>query len=713
MKEPSSEHESLLQTAIDTKANITLTGTLYKRSEKSTYQQLYLKNVILQLDTRSITLSKLLVFDTTYPTLAIGNRLKVHGTLSTFDCARNPGNFDAATYYQRLGFSYRVWSNEISCIDATTFAIREQLDQLRCAWNDMLTTCLGSFHGGTLAAMLLGEKGELDESLKLLFQKTGIGHILAISGLHMSFLGIGLYQILRKCGASFGFAGFLGSITLFLYTIFVGAGVSSIRACAMFAVKMGAEMTGRHYDLPTSLSFAAACIVASNPWLLWDSGFLLSFGALLGVALVIPALKLRCNKLLIGLLASLALQLVLLPLTLLFYYEFCPYSILLNLIVIPLMSPLLALAMIGSLLSLVSLPLATYVFYPCKWILSLYELLCHFTLKLPFARVVTGKPTVSVLILYYLFLFGICIVIHIIRLEDRGFLLSCKQFFLLLTSLCLLLVVAIESPKKKNQLQVTMLDVGQGDCFYIKDANGGCYLVDGGSSDISDVGIYRIAPYLESQGVGTLDAVFLSHGDLDHVSGIRELLANQTLYVRIKTLVLPTETVWDDTLTELASLALASGTNVVTMERGDVFQHKEFSITCLSPSSSYVGEIGNASSMCLELRYRNFSMLFTGDIEGTSEDELCEQTDANYSILKVAHHGSNNSTTDTFLASTTAPLAWISAGVNNRYGHPGSECVTRLTESGATLFATNTLGAVWVVTDGEQLFLHTFFGTTQ
>ena len=145
--------------------------------------------------------------------------------------------------------------------------------KLRRNWKRLLVSQMGARHGNSMSAILLGEKSELDAQMKALYQKSGIGHILAISGLHMSFIGIGLYRILRKIGIPFLPAGLIGITFLLLYTCMIGSGVSSQRALVMFAVRVGADMSGRDYDLPTSLAFAAAVIVFCQPLYLFDAGF--------------------------------------------------------------------------------------------------------------------------------------------------------------------------------------------------------------------------------------------------------------------------------------------------------------------------------------------------------------------------------------------------------------------------------------------------------
>ena len=159
------------------------------------------------------------------------------------------------------------------------------------------------------------------------------------------------------------------------------------------------------------------------------------------------------------------------------------------------------------------------------------------------------------------------------------------------------------------------------------------------------VGEYRIEPYLLSQGIGSLDYVFVSHGDQDHISGIKEMVQRQKTGVTIKRLVLPTQTVWDDALKELAELAAEEGILVFTMEKGQCLTEGKLSLTCIQPGKGEMEETGNSASLVLALRYGDFDMLFTGDVEGEGEKHLVDHLQGEYSecvwdVLKAAHHGS-------------------------------------------------------------------------
>lgn len=721
--------------------DITLVGTVSRREEKPEYQVYYLTDNQIRLEDQIINESKILVYikreqsqiaqneksienkenmenkeEPKRRGIAVGNTLYLTGEVRFFQEATNPGNFDQKFYYQKQGIHASVWAEGAEIIDPEVWYIREGLTVFRCRWKELLVSCLGEYYGNSMAAILLGDKSELDKDLKELYQKSGIGHILAISGLHMSFIGIGFYKLLRKSGLSFWTAGSAGILFLLLYTIMIGWGVSSLRALVMFLVRIGADMSGRTYDMPTSLSLAAAVIVLWQPLYLLDAGFFLSFGAILGMLLAYPVFdgfhavpKPFCT--------GLSIHLMLLPVMLYFYFEIPLYSLLLNVLVLPLMSVVLGAGIAGSATAALWAWGGSGILQLCKGILWIYEKTCGISMELPGARIVTGQPGKIWIGIYYIVLLAGCMY-GLNFMHDRtksarheGKIVWCIRISMIILPMAFCLLCA-ESHGKRGELQVTMLDVGQGDGLYIRTPSGRHYLVDGGSTDVSKVGKYRIEPFLKSQGVRTLDYVFISHGDADHMNGVQELLENQLLGIRIKTLVLPDEQVLDEALLELAGQAAGYGTKIVTMREGKQILDEEMCFTCVAPAVDYVGELGNASSMVLSLEFKEFDMLFTGDVEGAGEKALAESALLETcDILKIAHHGSKNSTTDTFLEKAAPKIGLISAGRDNRYGHPHPETLERLANTGCRVYSTQIYGAVTVKTDGKEMQMQGYLNT--
>mgnify|MGYP000516729886 FL=1 len=276
-------------------------GQVYKKEEKEKYQILYLKKcyVYFQKDQQSqqnqqsqqslIKESRMLIYDEKKNKIQIGNEVEAEGKLSFFETARNPGNFDQKAYYQRQNIHGKVWSETLRITDHTVKRIQNVLENIRVHCRNTLLSEAGEKNGSILSTILLGEKSQMDPEIKKLYQVNGIGHILAISGLHLSVIGIGIYQLLRKLTGSYTIGGIGGIFFFFLYVLMIGVTVSVIRAGIMYLFRVGAEIAGRHYDSVTALSVAAAVVLIWRPLSIYDGAFWLSFLAVFAVVVIMPA----------------------------------------------------------------------------------------------------------------------------------------------------------------------------------------------------------------------------------------------------------------------------------------------------------------------------------------------------------------------------------------------------------------------------------------
>ena len=700
------------------KAEVIIQGQVYKKTNTSKNQILYLKNNSMIHKNKSYYESNILIYDDTFLEIPIGKTICVKGKTLPFEKPRNPGNFDQQLYYAKQNIYGYVWSEKIISVSGEVNPILEGLNKFKQAWSQSILEKMNEENGQVLCAMLLGEKSDLDADMKEQYQKAGISHVLAISGLHISFIGLGIYKLIRRGGVSYIGAGILAGLVLSIYVLMIGFSVSVIRAYVMLLFRMGADMSGRVYDMMTALMVSATLLVWYQPLYLTDAAFYLSHGAILGILILLPCLKkiLPQRRWIEGSMAGIAIHMALFPILLWFYFEIPTYSIFINMLVIPLMSWILGLGMFGSLFSFIWMPAGKVLLEGCDWILSFFNWLGEKCCRLPFSRMVFGKPNWWEVVIYYVILFGF--VFFVEKCKDKSRLTKFRKIGVLLALFMVLIFVKFPNGK----LKITMLDVGQGDCIFLKGPRGHTYLVDGGSSDVNELAKYRIEPFLKSQGVGALDYVFVSHGDLDHYSGIEEMLERQLMGVRIKQLVLPTNYRQDKALLELTKLAIQKNVGVAVMNANQKLIEGDMEIACIQPDEeknvlkgtkgskildgnarSMVLE-GNAGSMVLDVTFREFDMLLTGDVEGEGEEQLVGSLPKkNYDILKVAHHGSKYSTTEEFLKVAQPKIAWISAGKQNSYGHPHEEVLDRLKQIQCQVFQTTKYGAIMVETDGDLI----------
>lgn len=635
----------------------------------------------------------------------MGSTVSLIGKLSNFERASNPGQFDAYSYYQISGISYRLNQASILAKSTNYNILTQTLYQIRGFFSGKLSENLPEKEASVMQTVLLGEKGGIDKELKALYQRNGIAHILAISGLHISLLGMGMYKLLRKCGVPMKIAAVSSTVIMFFYCVMTGFSVSAVRAVIMFTLHMAAVLAERTYDMLTAAAVAAVLLLFSQPLYLRYSGFAFSFGCVLGIGMVIPALtegKHKWHPAVKGLLGSFGMMVITLPIYLWFYYQFPVYSVLLNLLILPLMSFLMA----AGLLLMVSCILCPPVSWPfvflIKGILVIYENACRICDGLPGNLLTPGKPRTWQIAIYLFLLIMLVFIKKKINMAVRWGIAIVSILFVIIPI--------------RGGLKITFLDVGQGDCICIESERGKSYLVDGGSSNVSSVGEYRIIPFLKFRGISELEAVFVTHPDEDHCNGIKELIEMGALQgIKVKHLVLPdiSKDAKNDAYLQLVYLAEETDIPVSYISMGQRVQDGELTIMCMHPAMGYQTKEANEYSIVLELTYGNFSAMLTGDVEGAGEQNMMhflqEKEKGNrMTVLKAAHHGSAYSTPTEFLKATMPHYTVISCGENNSYGHPHEELLGRLMDCETNILITYETGAVSFETNGKKVKLRCF-----
>lgn len=730
---------------------------------------------VLYLENRERQLSVLCYMSEDIPDLKIGNTVRVRGKVRLFEQASNDGQFDAQMYYGILHIDYAISVNDWELTDASYHPVCQCLHDIKMQLGKSLDAGLSEDDAGVLKAMLLGDKKSMTQSVKGLYRRNGIAHIIAVSGLHITLWGMGLCRLLKRFYIPLPIANFLSFLFVVLYGMMTGSQASAVRSILMFSLSLLAPVVRRTYDMMTATSLSAAVLLFINPLYVYHSGFLLSFAAVAGIALLLPCLsdiytkddlirrmiieapsrKSRIKKKVkrffsSSLSVSLSVTLATLPIQLYFFYTVPVYSVILNLFITPLVGSLMMLGMGGAVLGclLFQIPeIGKALLYPCHLILAFYERLCRLFDLFPAAHPVIAKPTIWRIVLYYAVLAGILFFAgrlvkkrrpSYITYSDRtgdhdgknnnrqrhtpagtraitGMTGIGKIQITAAGLLILNMILICVSPRFCTK--ITMLDVGQGDCFVIEEAGGKTVLVDGGSSSVSEVGKYRIAPFLKSHGIARLDYVFLSHADADHTNGVLEILQNgDSDGITISCLVLTKCADESEKYHDIEAACKNKGVKVAYIAEGDYLKCGNLCFSCLYPgkinkdyaadndkkNTEYVSaQDENDNSMVLLMEYKDFKMLFTGDFSSKTEPYL-SLTDADgneikhIDILKTAHHGSRFSTSEEFLEDLSPTAALISAGKENSYGHPHKETLKRLNEAGAQIFRTDESGQITV-----------------
>ena len=658
----------------------------------------YLKQVCLTVGSEQIPIENIKVYLNKEEQIRIGMFLRVCGKLEEIPGPRNPGEFDSKQYYACQKIYYQMKDGEV-CDKSIGYSYFGQLlQEIRQKAETILDEAAGAY-AGIFQAMILGERGNLDAETKMQYQMAGIMHILAISGLHISFVGMGFFRLLKKAGAGNGVAGAVSAFLIYAYGIVTGGSVSAMRAVGMFLVLVGAGIAGRSYDLLSAMALSAIVLLLDAPAYLYNVSFLLSFGAVIGIGALTPEICSLLNlekKTAKSLAGSVIVWLITLPIALRAYGEVSLAGVILNLLVLPTSGIVLASGIFALPVGIFVIEIAKRVVFPGKCVLFFYEKLCEVVGWIPHSTWIAGSPQLWQCVVYYVML---------------GVAFAGVKWGKKAASVALVIfAVVFLGYHSRNGLAITCLDIGQGDCCVLKMPEGENFLIDGGSSNKKNTAVYQILPYLKNQGIAILDGIFVSHTDQDHISGIEELLelcAQKLTTVRVKNLILPD---WDTTGGEyekLKMLAEQTGIRVQTVREGNLLKTKEAQIEILAPENGADGSDTNEDGMVMKVHFGKFRGLFTGDIGAETEKKLLDSME-DVDFLKVAHHGSKYSTCQGFLDVVSPEIAVISCSAKNTYGHPSADTIKKLEDCGAQVEYTMKNGAITVRTDGEGIWLDRF-----
>lgn len=773
------EQDAVIQ-CIDTEETVKITGLIYQRVEKSNSIQYYIKEANLILRSSENIISKdsnisedskthistnqnmsiadnnpinqnisieenmpipqniiVIIGKENQPEpLTVGSKIQVEGILERIEPPGNPGQFDSESYYGIKKIGYTVWAEEIEVVTARV-GWGERLQRLREKLVETLNLMLPQRHAGVLAEMLLGDKNNGDPETKVNYQVGGVMHILSISGLHLSLLGMSCYRLLCRIRLPGTVRAVAAGILMGLYCWFTGSNVGTLRSLVMFYMALGSKVSGGSYDPLSSISLALILLLLENPRYLLYSGFQLSFVAVLGAGVIYPIwrdalpekrkvkdFRQRCKRLLKdGILSTTILTLTTLPLICYYFYEIPLLGLIPNLLILLTLNGVMIPGALGMGAGVFNLTLGKIILLPVWGLLELYEILLKTIRMIPWSVYICGQPQLWQISIYYICYLTVTYIIwwNMNRKEKdgcrkrrsrnkgkEGFWGAHRQRFIWMANITLLVAgICLLLWRPSVEMSLTILDVGQGDSIVLRSGKY-CFLVDGGSSSEKQVGTYRILPYLKSQGVQNLDGIIITHMDEDHMNGILELLEKvekRESVIRIQRLFLPLWMKGSGEEIHFLDSAKRAGVSICYIQKGDRIQKGDFYMEVLHPDES--GGDGNAGSVTLSVRYQGFHALLTGDLEGRGEEQVMQELAA-YDYLKVAHHGSKNSTSMEFLDKVNPQIAVISCGKKNYYGHPHEDLLERLKSKNIKIFITPDCGAINFWKSGEKSYVTTF-----
>lgn len=650
------------------------------------------------------------------PVISSGMHASVTGTYLPAEAARNPN-----------GFNEKRWlyaKKAVGTVEVNTLKMRSggsSLEQIRYSIGTPLVNALlqnTAFKQGPMAAgMLLGEDSWIPPEVIEAYKASGTNHILSVSGAHFGVLLFWVYKLFEHRQMGYKRQKLVVWCLLGAFIWLIGADSAAIRAYYMFLILDLARMGYKQPDSLNALSLTVTIMLLFNPMMIWDVGLHLAFAAMYGLVVVSPfiskAISLQTDhwvgKFIQSLIHSLSACICLYPILCTQFNNFSWWSILYNLPV--------------SLLSAVSLPLSCMVallswFQPLSrgigviggaaiWLMTetvKTSLLLPSQKAVPSLTSVQFALYVSVLMLP-LYFKQVCVGVRYVQSISRPSLQLAERLHRLAALMLIgfALVLSQWAPlqfSSSSELQVSFLDVGQGDGTVIRTPKGKIIVVDAGL----EKGRLMMVDSLLKMGINKIDVLIISHPHADHLGGANALLSKLAVkeFIYFNGHYAPEEVLALKSLTDLGTKA---GTVIQTAAKGDTIEiEKGITLEFLHPDKDFDSSTANDESLVFQLVYGNTNFLFTGDISTQVECDIIGKVRKGHTILKVPHHGSATSSSDDLVHFEDLELAVIQVGKKNRYGHPKAATIERYNASGVPLLRNDLNGCVQVYSDGKQLW---------
>ncbi|PIE96788.1 DNA internalization-related competence protein ComEC/Rec2 [Bacillus fungorum] len=618
--------------------------------------------------------------------------------------ARNFHGFNYRDYLYKQNIHFILEATYISECHKTSLSLVQWILLLRQQAISRVTEMFPEQSGAFINALVFGDRQQMTFEVEEQYQQFGLVHLLAISGSHIVLLMVIVYFILLRSGVTREIATVCLIFCIPLYMILAGASPSVIRASITGVLMLIAFMCSIRLSGLDALSITAICMLIFDPYLVFNIGFQFSFVGSFALLLSAPLLIESSNGVIRNsIYISFISQLVSTPILLYHFGYFSPYSIFLNILYVPFLS---FIVLPCSIVILICIPIIPFLAKGLANVLSIGLNLSNDFLSycesLPFIRLNFGQTPILLVALYCVSIISVLMVWE--RRMSKGSMFIASGIFLFICT------CHYVYPYFRESGSVTFLDVGQGDAILIRlPYDKEVYLIDtGGTIRVNkeewqrkkhefSVGNDILIPYLQKEGIKTIDKLIVTHGDADHIGAAQELLANIT----VKEVVFGRKE--QEAILEkvVKKQALEKAVKISEVGGGESWSVNEAEFFVLAPTGKERSE--NNASIVIWAKLGGVTWLFTGDLEEEGEKFLVTTyPDLRADVLKVAHHGSNTSSIMPFLSTVQPNIAIISVGERNRYGHPHKEVIERFEKMGIEIWRTDKQGAISYIFKGEN-----------
>ena len=715
--------------------NISVEGIVVSNQEEREYKNRYKLNVLTVNSSDKYQSTQMYIEVEKDISFQYGDKVMLQGEFRKGSKQRNTGGFDYQLYLKSIHIygTLKVENyKKISSDNANWF--EKSMNDIKLVISQNIENLLEEQEQQIVKGFILGDTTALDEELKEKFQIANISHVLAVSGMHIVYIVIGIEIVFKKWLGK-RHVKYVVIIGLVFYMALTGYTSSIVRAGIMGMMNIVAFLVYRKNDIWTSIAISLGIILIQNPYAITGVGLQLSYLGTIGIILFNKSIKQyfdnrkwiknnisikrskRISQIVENLkdmiAVTLSAQLMILPVMLYHFNMIGIYFVITNILVSIVTGPIMFLSVIFVFSSFIQLQISQFISIFLSLGIKCFIQISNLA-NLPFSKIYVPTPNILFIIIYYI---AILIGNQIYRIYTSKYLnttqtrvknlialmkyklyekkkkirkiyqkilkeRNVKVFIVKTYKIIFFIVFLVGIYQFPKNLEIHFLDVGQGDSCFIITPNHKTILIDGGgsTSNTFDVGKDTLIPYLLDKGYTKLDYILISHFDQDHVGGILPILEE----FKVGQVFITKQEEKSENYETFLEIVKEKNLKVREVKAGDKITIGEVTFHILWPMEKQIEEnILNNNAMVMKLQYKSFSMLFTGDIEEVAEKKILD-TYKNHldmlkaTVLKVAHHGSKSSSTEEFLKAVNSKVAIIGVGENNMFGHPNNAVLERL-----------------------------------
>lgn len=620
--------------------------------------------------------------------LEYGDLVEIKGEYSAPEVARNYKGFDYSQYLKTLNIYGTIKVEEAKIINKNQLLpILISINNIKEKMIDNANRNMPKRTANLLLGILIGERDNIQEDIIESFRTANLSHILAVSGAHTSYIILGITDLISKSKTPKRIGYIITIIILLIFIVITGASYSVVRACIMAIVVIGAKICYRKENFFTSICISLIIILIQNPFAINDIGLKLSFMGTAGIVIFNKSItnffiKLKIKqKIAEALSVTFSAQLMIMPITILNFNTISLTFFISNILASPLLGIIIIFGFISIFISSILNPISKILFLILHIFLELLILVSKVTEKIPGSSILVKTPNILFAIVYYILILFFNYFFVIKQNPTRRFhkkiikiitIKNIKNAFKVIAVVFLIMLLLTRIVRIINPtLKIYFIDVGQGDSTLIVTPKNKKILIDGGEGKTN-----VLFQYLLDRRINKIDYIIISHFDSDHCNGLIEIIEK----MRVENIVMSKQSKESEEYKKILEIIKQKNIKVSSVKAEDkIIIEKNLYIKILNPAEKFEFQDLNNNAIVAKLVYKNFSMLFTGDIE-KAEENLAKKykNELKSTILKVAHHGSKTSTSEEFLKYVEPQIALIGVGENNKFGHPNQITIEKL-----------------------------------